>query len=348
MQGNMLIALLVGILLTIIIFGWLVICWYRRHVNTGIRMSQARARLNRDRRTSTWDVERGQGPGGLVPKYSRIGWVRLKPKFGTILKEPDYVVLRRVEGAASPYRAALVRNWHASPADAESQGRNSRITHQNQQSRHQENTQKQKLRQTQKQKQRKRNQGSQGQPGNNQPNGNNNKPAKTTGWSEHEDPGQTSHHSGGDQQNDHTHKADAWTDRNEASGSKKSKKSGHNRDNRGSNKNSWHIQSGQANWSNHSKTGENHTHDGGRGSARERGASHNDSKQSEHPPQKDRGDEESQHHSNRKARSPSPGKSNNVHNTGEGGEEPSGWNGHNPAGRTSPAGDWADGPTVKW
>ncbi|KAJ5432182.1 uncharacterized protein N7458_011338 [Penicillium daleae] len=202
MQGNQLIALLIGILLLIITIGWLVYCWYRRHVNMGVMISQARARVRRERRHAQCDVERGShGPDYPVPKYTHFGWVRPKLRYADI-KEPEYVVLRRLNDEGSHYRAHTLREGRVSPAHAETrrpgyrkgntrpQSPNRSYGHQQGQNQQQKQSKKQK----QKQKQKKGNQGNQGNQ-NNQGNRKNNKRKNKNNKEEtHEQPQENQQH----------------------------------------------------------------------------------------------------------------------------------------------------------
>lgn len=112
MLGNQLIALLIGILLVIVSIGWLIFCWYRRHVHMGFMISQARARVLRERQHGTYDVERGYHDSDhLVPKYTRGGLVRPKPRSAHGPRTPEYVVLRRLDGPSGlDYRGRSFRH----------------------------------------------------------------------------------------------------------------------------------------------------------------------------------------------------------------------------------------------
>lgn len=122
MQGSQIIALLIGILLLIVTIGWLVFIWYRRHVSMGIMVSQARARVIRGRRRANYDLERGGQNGGYIPppKYRSDAWqrpsTRLVPRDP---KEPDYVILRRMNEEDDYYRTRAFRREYLSPADVD-------------------------------------------------------------------------------------------------------------------------------------------------------------------------------------------------------------------------------------
>ncbi|CEJ62300.1 hypothetical protein PMG11_10802 [Penicillium brasilianum] len=163
MQGNELIALLIGILLLVISIGWLVFCWYRRHVNTGVILHQTRARTHRDRRFANYDLERGLHiPDYPLPKYTRFGWVRPKPRDKDIPREPDHVVLRRLTDEGGHHRGRSFRQGHLSPLYVEPRHPASPIRSQQQQApqgaREPQQEQHQQQKQGKKQRQRNRNQ----------------------------------------------------------------------------------------------------------------------------------------------------------------------------------------------
>lgn len=185
MQGNQLIALLIGILLVIVSIGWLIFCWYRRHVHMGVMISQARARVLRERQHANYDVERGYHDSDhLVSKYTRGGWVRPRPRYANGPRTPEYVVLRRLDGAGGlDYRGRSFRHARLSPVAESQHPASQRVNEQRKVSQEEECPehaqeqlqQKQSKRQKkkQKQKQQKGNQGNQENP-NNQGNQKNN------------------------------------------------------------------------------------------------------------------------------------------------------------------------------
>ncbi|KAJ5826401.1 hypothetical protein N7474_003539 [Penicillium riverlandense] len=93
MQGNEIIATIIGVGLGVVGIGWAIYCWYRHRVSTGIFISQVHGRLTLDRRDH--DVERGEY-GSYLPRYDRRGWVRaVRVEPQPRLREPEYVILRQ-------------------------------------------------------------------------------------------------------------------------------------------------------------------------------------------------------------------------------------------------------------
>ncbi|KAJ5108135.1 hypothetical protein N7456_004810 [Penicillium angulare] len=102
MQGNVMVALMIGILLAVAIVGWIVFCWYQRHVNLAVRVSQAHAKVNanvvRDREHaghSRHDIERGIPL--QPPKYTQRGWTRASTRVRSrdrIVREASYHLMK--------------------------------------------------------------------------------------------------------------------------------------------------------------------------------------------------------------------------------------------------------------
>ncbi|KAJ5613332.1 hypothetical protein N7510_006526 [Penicillium lagena] len=93
MQGNEIIATIIGVGLGVVGIGWAVYCWYRHRVSTGVFISQVHGRLTLDRRDH--DMERGDY-GSYIPRYDRRGWVRaVRVETQPRLREPEYVILRQ-------------------------------------------------------------------------------------------------------------------------------------------------------------------------------------------------------------------------------------------------------------
>lgn len=181
MQGSQLIALLIGILLLIVTIGWLVFCWYRRHVSMGVMASQARARVIRDRRRANYDLERGDQHGDHIPppKYRSDAWQR--PSTRPIPhdpREPDYVILRRTNEDNDHYRTRGFRREYLSPErrhpDSRAESEQQQAHRQDQRHQQQQQSQPQhQQNQGKKQKQKKGNQNNQNNYKNNQSGQNN-------------------------------------------------------------------------------------------------------------------------------------------------------------------------------
>lgn len=93
MQGNEIIATIIGVGLGVVGIGWGLYCWYRHRVSTGVFISQVHGRLALDRRDH--EVERGDYEPYLA-RYDRRGWVRAVPvEPQPRLREPEYVILRQ-------------------------------------------------------------------------------------------------------------------------------------------------------------------------------------------------------------------------------------------------------------
>ncbi|CAL5868059.1 uncharacterized protein PFLUO_LOCUS2282 [Penicillium psychrofluorescens] len=146
MQGNEIIATIIGVGLGVVGIGWAIYCWYRHRVSTGVFISQVHDRLALDRRDH--DVERGDY-GSYLPRYDRRGWVRtVRVEPQPRLREPEYVILRQFRSPGD-----RVPEWDTRPKQQSKQCNQQQGTKkQNQQQGKQKNQNKQQNQQPQQQK----------------------------------------------------------------------------------------------------------------------------------------------------------------------------------------------------
>lgn len=108
-RGNTIVAIIISVILAIVAIGWLIYCWYTRHVGIGVMVSQAHARMARDRPQTARDAEAGHAYVDVyTPRYTYNGWMRAKRKRRLpSIEEPRRVWVHRVPADEGRYR--LVR-----------------------------------------------------------------------------------------------------------------------------------------------------------------------------------------------------------------------------------------------
>ncbi|KAJ5083899.1 hypothetical protein NUU61_008478 [Penicillium alfredii] len=159
MDGNTLIALLIGLTLAVAAIGWLFYCWYRRRVRVGVLVSEAHARMNQDRDQADWDPERGDySPRRHIPRFSNAAWIRPKRVQPRRRQHSEYIVLRRLSPSPDRHQHGDARGkqWdgeHSNVKTTPKRRRQNQNQQQNQQSQGQSKRNKKKQRHQQRQQQ---------------------------------------------------------------------------------------------------------------------------------------------------------------------------------------------------